>query len=77
MALDLIGRHRRAVRESDVRAAVDAIALHGLVHSFAIGKIRRVKHGRAAGTVEVKALVPQGLRITAYAPNIIVQGVGR
>jgi hypothetical protein len=77
MSLDLIGRHRKAVRQADVCAAIDAIERAACVSSFAIGRIRRVKHGRIPGTVELKAVTPSGLRLTVYAPNIIVEGVGR
>jgi hypothetical protein len=77
MALDLIGRHRKAVRPADVRVAIQTIEREACVSSFAIGKVRRVKHNRTPGTVELKAVTPSGLRITAYAPNIIVEGVGR
>jgi hypothetical protein len=37
-----------------VRAAIEAIELDAGVSSFAIGKIRRVKHSRISGTVELK-----------------------
>ena len=77
MSLELIGRHRKAVHQSDVRAAIAAIERDGRISSFAIGKIRRVKHGRMAGTVELRATTPSGTRIIVYAPNVIVEGIGR
>jgi hypothetical protein len=77
MALDLIGRHRNAVRQADVRAAIAAIEREARISSFAIGKIRRVKHRRTPGTVEVKGITPTGLRVVVYARNIIVEGIGR
>lgn len=77
MSLDLIGRHRNAARQADVRAAIQVLEREACVSSFAIGKIRRVKHGRASGVVEVKAITPSGLRLTVYARNIIVEGIGR
>jgi hypothetical protein len=77
MALELIGRHRNAVRHADVRAAIASIERNRSVTSFAIGKIRRVKHGRNPGTVEIKATTGSGMLLVAYGPNVIVQGVGR
>jgi hypothetical protein len=77
MALELIGRHRNAIRQADVRAAIRAVEREICISSFAIGKVRRVKHARVPGTVELKAITPSGLRLIAYAPNVIVEGVGR
>lgn len=77
MSFQLIGRHGNAVRHPDVRAAIAAVESTGCVSSFAIGKIRRVKHSRASGSIEIKSVTPGGLRIAIYAPNIIVEGVGR
>ena len=77
MAMELIGRHRNAVRQADVRAAIRAVERETSVSSFAIGKVRRVKHGRVPGTVELKAITPSGLRLIAYAKSTIVEGVGR
>jgi hypothetical protein len=77
MAIELIGRHRNAVRQADVRVAVDAIERQTGVSAFAIGKIRRVKHGRGCGTVEIRAVTPRGVRLIAFGPNVIVEGVGR
>lgn len=77
MTLDLIRRHRRAARQPDVRAAIEAIKREAHLSSFAIGKVRRVKHGRVPGTIEIKAQTPSGFRLTVYASNIIVEGVGR
>jgi hypothetical protein len=76
MALELIGKHSRAARHADVRAAIDILRQDGRVSVFAIGKIRRVKHGRACGIVKVKARLPSGLRLVVYAPDVIVEGVG-
>lgn len=77
MALELIGRHRNAVRQADVCVAIQAIKREACISSFAIGKVRRVKHGRVPGSVELKAITRSGLRVIAYAPSIIVEGVGR
>ncbi len=77
MALELVGRHRNAVRQADVRAAIQAVERETCISSFAIGKVRRVKHGRAPGTVELRAITPSGMRLIAYVAGVIVEGVGR
>jgi hypothetical protein len=77
MQLKLVGRHHRATRRGDVHAAIEALKRDGRVSIFAIGKIRRIKHGRTPGTVEIKNVLQCGMRLNVYGPNIIVEGVGR
>lgn len=72
----LRGRHRKAVRRRDVREALSILKRLTKVADFAIGSVRRVKHGRPVGTAEVRENLPNGhVRVVVYGHNVIVSGV--
>lgn len=69
----LAGRHRSALRDTGIRAAVSSLTDTGV--RVSLSKVRHCPHSRPPGTMRVRCRGIGGMRVVLYGVDILCEAV--